>query len=182
LVERVIERGREPEPEETTSAYTFKWFRDRESQLREGTVVIRGKDIRWEQNRQSVIKPYLNPANWSKWGSPEWMMFCNHIKKQSGKHVHQGGLGIFVLQGKGYTVVDGERFDWVKDDLIILPVRPGGCEHQHFNLDPDIPAVWLAITFVPFRMACGNEARQKEFSPTFDGVEKFVAEPTQHVT
>ena len=114
MVERVIERGHEPEPEETTSAYTFKWFRDRETQLREGTVVIRGKDIRWEQNRQSVIKPYLNPANWSKWGSPEWMMFCNHIKKQSGKHVHQGGLGIFVLQGRGYTVVDGERFDWVK--------------------------------------------------------------------
>lgn len=181
MVERVIERRPEPEPEETTSAYTFRWFEEKEKQLKEGRVVIKGKEIRWEQNRQAVIKPYINPANWAKWGSPEWIIFINHIKKHSGKHVHQGGLGIFVLEGRGYTVVDGERFDWEKDDLIILPVKPGGCEHQHFNLDPNKAAEWLAIIFVPFRMACGNEPRQKELSPTYDGVDKFVPEPTPHV-
>ncbi|MDO8634992.1 MAG: cupin domain-containing protein [Dehalococcoidia bacterium] len=182
MVERVIERGREPEPEETLSAYTFRFFEQKAKTLREGVVVIKGKDVRWEQNRQAVIKPYIMPGNWAKLGSPEWTIFINHIKTHSGKHVHQGGLGIFVLEGRGYTVIDGERFDWEKDDLIILPVKPGGCEHQHFNLDQNKAAEWMAIIFVPFRMASGNEPRQKSFSPTYDGTEKFVDIPNQHVT
>lgn len=181
MAERVIERRPEPEPEETTSAFTFRWFAEKEKMLKEATVVIKGKDIRWEQNRQAVIKPYLNPANWSKWGSPEWIVFINHIQKHSGKHRHQGGLGIFVLEGMGYTVVDGVRYDWEKDDLIILPVKPGGCEHQHFNTSPDRAAQWLAFIFVPFRLASGNEARQVEYHPNYQGVDKFVPPPTPHV-
>ncbi|MBI4287350.1 MAG: cupin domain-containing protein [Chloroflexi bacterium] len=181
MVERVVERGREPEPEETTSAVVFRWLTDMEEKLRNGRVVIHGKEIRWEQNRQALIHPYVNPANWDKYGTPPWMVFVQYLKKHSGKHKHQGGFGIYVLEGKGYTVVDGERFDWEKDDLIILPVKPGGCEHQHFNSDPNVAAQWLAIWFAPFRMATGNEQRQKETSPTYDGAEKFMPDPTGHV-
>ena len=69
-----------------------------------------------------------------------WRVFIHDIKTRSGKHRHQGGLVIYVLEGKGYSVVDGERKDWEKGDLVLLPMKPEGVEHQHFNLDPAEPA------------------------------------------
>ena len=79
-------------------------------------------------------------------------------RPRSGKHRHQGGLVIYVLEGKGYSIVDGERKDWEKGDLVLLPMKPGwrrapalqsrsveagdlGGVHQH--PDPGIPGVGL---------------------------------------
>ncbi len=116
-------------------------------QKENGRVIIKGKEIDFESNRQGVVKWLLHRKDWDKVGAPGWHMFINHIQKHSGKHIHQGGLVLFVLEGEGYTVVDGQRFDWQKDDLIVLPVKPGGCEHQHFNIDPACPAEWLAFIY-----------------------------------
>ena len=33
---------------------------------------------------------------------------------KSGKHGHQGGLVIYVIDGTGYSVINGERVDWEK--------------------------------------------------------------------
>src|SRR5690242_9499378 len=63
----------------------------------------------------------------------QWLVFQHDIHTHSGKHRHQGGLAIFVLEGEGYTEVDGVRIDWEAGDLILLPIKPDGCEHQHFN-------------------------------------------------
>ena len=52
-------------------------------------------------------------------------MFIHTITTKSGEHRHQGGLLIFVLEGKGYSIVDGERWDWEKGDLVLLPMQPG---------------------------------------------------------
>ena len=94
-----------------------------------------------------------------------WRIFINQIKKHGGKHIHQGGLPLFVLEGKGYTIVDGVRYDWEKGDLILLPIKRDGCEHQHFNEDPDVPAKRVAFIFKPLRDPAGVKFVQVEEHP-----------------
>jgi len=74
---------------------------------------------------------------------------------------------IFVLEGKGYTVVDGQRCDWEKGDLILLPIRPGGVEHQHFNLNGGEPSRWTAFIYKPFHDEVAHGMEQREESPEF---------------
>jgi len=169
-VEKVTERHHEPEPKELIYDWNFRWRLEKKRRTVEGKVIIRGKDMQWEQNRQAYLKYMVHAQNWPEIGAPGWFIFINRIKKHSGMHRHQGGLGLYVLEGKGYTVVDGVRYDWEKDDLILLPVKPNGCEHQHFNADPTgQPAEWLAFIYDPFRDAMGNEIEQKSTADDWKG-------------
>lgn len=179
-MERVVERRPEPEPAETLSDIMNRYMDDRTKQMRDGQVVVKGENISWEQNPMSLIKPYLHPANWDKVGVPGWMVFRHYIKKHSGKHRHQGGIGIFVLQGKGWTMVDGVRYDWEEGDLIIIPIIPNGCEHEHFNADPGKPAEWLAFIYMPILDALGNERVQVTLNPDYKGASQRVASPLPH--
>ncbi|MBI4286995.1 MAG: cupin domain-containing protein [Chloroflexi bacterium] len=168
-MERQLETRRESEPRELVQESNWAYQDRRRRQMMEGEVVVRGKDMPWEQNRQGYIKYLCHTRNWDTLGVPLWSVFVHRIKNHSGKHTHQGGLGLFVLEGRGYTVVDGVRYDWEKNDLILLPVKPGGCEHQHFNMDADRPAEWLAFIFTVFRDATGNLRNQQEMSPDWHG-------------
>jgi len=89
------------------------------------------------------------------------------IKTRSGKHRHQGGLVIYVLEGKGYSVVDGERWDCEQGDLVLLPMKPEGVEHQHFNLDPQKPAIWCAFINITIQEYLASDLQQTENSPDF---------------
>ena len=169
MTERIVERRKEPEPTELIYEQIFRWFTERSQQKQQGAVVIRGKDLPWEQARQGLLKYYVHPGVWDKVGVPGWFIFTHNIKRHSGRHRHQGGLGIFVLEGKGYTVVNGVRHDWEKDDLILLPIMPGGCEHQHFNAEEGKPCFWLALRFTAHLDAMGNQLEQKAVSPDWQG-------------
>jgi gentisate 1,2-dioxygenase len=47
---------------------------------------------------------------------------------------------ILVLEGKGYDIHDGERWNWQQGDLICVPAMT---THQHFSLG-DSPALLLS--------------------------------------
>lgn len=47
----------------------------------------------------------------------------------TGKHAH-GEEAIFIVQGKGFTVLDGQRYDWDAGSCLFMPY---GSVHQHFN-------------------------------------------------
>jgi gentisate 1,2-dioxygenase len=87
------------------------------------------------------------------------------MEYHSGKHRHQGGIMLYVIEGEGYTVVDGEKVEWEKGDLIVLPVKPDGCEHQHFNKEPGKPAKWMAFRYHPFSAILGNLFEHVEDRP-----------------
>src|SRR3990170_2569170 len=114
-----------------------------------GRVLIKGKEVPYELGRQGHIRFYLHPlitdTALQPLGGPLLRMFTHDIRTYSGRHIHQGGVGLFVLNGRGYTTTNGVRNDWKEGDLIILPVMRGGVEHQHFNLDDRQPSRWLAI-------------------------------------
>ena len=167
MIERDRERVRE------TDDYEQQLARDREKmeRARSGKVVIRGRDVPWTQNRQARNKMYMAPSRSS--GKPvetvldDWRVFVNDIKVHSGKHRHQGGLVIYVLEGEGYTEVDGERHEWEAGDLLLLPLKPGGVVHQHFNKRPGENCKWMAFIFRPYNDAIGYFLEQKETSPDY---------------
>jgi gentisate 1,2-dioxygenase len=77
-------------------------------------------------------------------------VFLNDVQQHSGRHKHQGGLVLFVIKGSGSTEIDGVRYSWKGGDLITLPIRPGGIEHQHFNDNAGQPCRWVAFYYKPF--------------------------------
>ncbi|MBI3913056.1 MAG: cupin domain-containing protein [Chloroflexi bacterium] len=63
-------------------------------------------------------------------------------------HRHVNEAIIYILTGRGYSLLqDGDnppiRVDWEEGDVFSPPLN---WFHQHFNLDPEKPARYLAVT------------------------------------
>src|SRR5947207_1875722 len=131
-----------------------------------GQIVVTAAERETFQARQGKLKYYLCPVSYKDTPLQQWRVFTHEIATVSGKHRHQGGLVIYVLKGKGYSVVDGERWDWEKGDLVLLPMKPGGVEHQHFNLEPEQgPALWAAFINLRIHEFVAADLRQVENAP-----------------
>ena len=109
-----------------------------------GQIVVRAKETPWMQNRNAKVRYYFMPYK-TDTALQTMQAFEHVIHRHSGKHRHQGGLVIFIIEGEGYSIVDGERHDWEAGDLLLLPFKPGGVEHQHFNKEEGQPAKWIAF-------------------------------------
>jgi len=163
---RVREREREIELENTYENVFYQRRKFIERQMT-GKVVIREKDREWEESRQGRLKYYLQPHTFSDHALTHWQVFTHDIRKHSGSHRHQGGLVIFCLEGKGYSMVNGVRHDWEAGDLLLLPLVPEGVEHQHFNVEEGKPCKWMAFIYWPFTEMLASELTQGELSPTY---------------
>ncbi len=67
---------------------------------------------------------------------------------QNKRHRHTAEAIIYILSGRGYTLIQKEgeteeRVDWEEGDLFSPPLFAW---HQHFNKDPDRPARYLAVS------------------------------------
>ena len=174
MTDQRMRRSAEPEPEEGDTRlyepaiyeHSFK-VHDR---MRNGRVVVRDGERQWDMHRQANSKRYLSPLEPDLQDTclQSWEVFRQIFPERSGRHRHQGGLVIFILAGKGYSVYDGERHDWEAGDLLLLPMTPGGIEHQHFNTDPEQPAEWIAFIYWPFFDHGGCEIIQIESSPLYE--------------
>lgn len=134
---------------------------------RSGKVLIRDEERPWENTRQGRLRYFLIPDLHPDTVLQQWRVFSQEIRSQSGKHRHQGGVSIYILEGKGYTIADGKRYDWEKGDLLTLPVKPGGVEHQHFNTSPDGPSRWMAFVYLPLANHVALHLEQVEVSPDY---------------
>lgn len=169
MLERTSVRERDRDaPEVSYYETVFEDMAQRRERARSGRIVIKGSQIPWQENRQGRIGYYLHD-DVRDTALSDWRVFIHDIHTHSGRHVHQGGLALYVLNGRGYTVINGVKEEWKEGDLIILPVLPGGVEHQHFNEDPDTSSQWMAFIFVPWQYATGAIFEQKETSPNWKG-------------
>lgn len=164
MVEKEAVREKEARPADINYyEANINLSKERTRRMAEGRKVIRGSALPWEQGRQGLARWYCHDLITGT-ANDRWTIFVHEIKTHSGKHIHQGGLTIFVLKGKGYTTVDGSRFEWEAGDLICLPVKKGGVEHQHFNLDGR-PSRWLALINYRLIEFVGRFMEQKAESP-----------------
>lgn len=167
MAERELTRQKEAEakPKGHYETILEEWALLREK-AKKNMVVIRNKEVPWQQNQQALVKFFLFPTI-TDTANRDWMMFVQDIRNHSGRHRHQGGLALFVLEGKGWTVVDGERFDWEEGDLILLPVKPNGVVHQHYNAEQGKPCKWLALIYTHFMGCTGFQMEQEEKHPEY---------------
>lgn len=149
-------------------------LRDQQRAFREKSVWrIRGKEIPWENNKQGKMRWYMHPLLNSLCINT-LKIFVQEIPpgSRSGRLHHPGNQVIFILEGRGYTILDGQKYHWSKNDLLQLPLRTKGVTVQHFNSDPDNPARFVACepnTFLTFGVDRGSGFEQMEVSPDYVG-------------
>jgi quercetin dioxygenase-like cupin family protein len=108
----------------------IKLMHDEVDFCREVDHVVREAEEPWEMTRQGKIKWMVHPdspvAAKHKW------IFFQEIEPggRSGMHRHLSEELILVLEGNGYDVHDGQRWNWEQGELIIIPSMAA---HQHFN-------------------------------------------------
>jgi uncharacterized cupin superfamily protein len=164
--ERTRVRAREPAIEDVYDQ-TMRYQLAIRQRTLTGKIVVKASERPLQQSRQGMLRFYLSREVFTDTGVKDWNVFLHDVHRHSGKHRHQGGLVIFVLEGEGYTIVDGERIDWEAGDLILLPIKPGGCEHQHFNRHADRSCKWIAFNYKPLHDEVGSYLEQQEPAAEF---------------
>ena len=114
-------------------------LRDQERERRKKSIlVVNGDKLPWETNPQGKMKWYLHPAI-DDTVIRNLIVYLQEIPPGSfsGKLKCQGGVIIYVLEGRGHTVIDDVTYPWETEDVVQLPIRPNGIVFQHFNDDPN---------------------------------------------
>jgi hypothetical protein len=147
-------------------------MRDRQrTQRKDGLQVVKESGLPLEYARQGLMRWYLHPSI-TDTALSTLLFFQQEIPpaSRSGRLKFQGGQVMLILEGSGYTMIDGVRYDWEAGDIVNLPLRNDGIVVQHFNTDPNIPVKfvaaepnWFACTGVD--RGCGFE--QIENAPEF---------------
>ena len=149
-------------------------LRDQQREYQKKAVwLIKGKDLPWERNKQGIMRWYMHPLL----NTPcinTMKIFVQEIPPggRSGRLHHPGNQVIFILEGQGYTVLDGQKHHWAKNDVVQLPLRVKGVTVQHFNSDPDKPARFVACepnSFLSTGVDRGSGFEQMEVSPDYKG-------------
>ena len=128
----------------------LRWRSEWLEKQRTGKLLVKSTDRDFEASRQALLKRYVTFEFTPEVASINWSVFVNDVQQHSGRHRHQGGLVLFVIAGSGSTDIDGVRYRWKRGDLITLPIRPGGVEHQHFNDHAGKDCRWVAFYYKPF--------------------------------
>jgi mannose-6-phosphate isomerase-like protein (cupin superfamily) len=62
--------------------------------------------------------------------------------KATRPHKHHNEAVLYIVKGKGHTILQGKRYDWEAGDFMYVPVM---CWHSNVN-DGDEPAYFMGIT------------------------------------
>ena len=118
---------------------------DELARLRAVPRVRKGSAIKFNDGPQAYSRHYVQPKD----GITQ--TFHLHIEEygpggKSQKHGHVNEAAFYILDGCGYEIHDGVRYDWQAGDVAIVH---NNCVHQHFNASPDKPARALVIKTKP---------------------------------
>ena len=123
-------------------------LRDRyRRQAERGVKIVRGDELPWELNRQGKTRWYIHPAK-NDTAIRSLVVYMQEIEPggRSGKQASPGGIVHYMLDGKGYVVVNGKKHSWGKGDCVGLPILSRPVEYQFFNTDKKRAARFIAAT------------------------------------
>jgi hypothetical protein len=114
-------------------------------QRKNALMVIKGSELPQEINRQGLMRWYLHPSITDTIINTH-IFFEQEIPpgSRSGMLKFQGEQVMYILEGKGYTLIDGVKHHWEAGDVLNLPLRKQGIIVQHVNEDPEKPAKFVA--------------------------------------
>jgi len=147
-------------------------LRDQQREQRKTAVqVVRLSELPLESNQQGLMRWYLHPS------ITDTILSTLAIYRQeippgsrSGRLKFQGGQIMFIVEGRGHTILDGVKHAWEAGDVLNLPCKRDGIVLQHFNGDPEKPAVFLAVEpnlFAATGVDRGCGFHQLEHSPDY---------------
>jgi hypothetical protein len=122
-------------------------LRDEQRQQRASSVqVVRRRDLNRETNSQGLMRWYMHPAI-KDIALSTLTIYEQEIlpRSRSGRLQFQGGQIIFVIEGEGYTVIDGVKHSWKSRDVLNLPLKKDGIIVQHFNTSESAAARLLVV-------------------------------------
>ena len=145
-----------------------------EKAVNEGVRVARGKDLKWETTRQDYRAALMiAPETGFPTAGSLLMKAEIPVGWHSGQHFH-GEEAIYVEEGEGFLILDGERYDFGEGSVMHIPYRSS---HQLFSTGK-VPVLYLSALAWPLEASinmcrmeqiqdCGpNDATQLEgFAP-----------------
>ena len=140
----------------------INFHREEVDKRKESRLIFQAKDIKFGISKHGAACRLVNPE--LGFNTSIVKVFIRVIPPMSkdGNHRHREEAILHVLRGRGYSVIDGKRFDWKVGDTICVPPWSW---HQHFNTDPEEPARLIAGTN-------SREMRLLSFSEFEQGEEK----------
>jgi hypothetical protein len=147
-------------------------LRDAQREARKTAVqVVRLSELPLENNQQGLMRWYLHPS------IADTILSTLSIYRQeippgsrSGRLKFQGGQIMFIVEGRGHTILDGVKHAWEAGDVLNLPTKRDGIVIQHFNDDATKPAAFLAVEpnlFAATSVDRGCGFNQLEASPDY---------------
>jgi gentisate 1,2-dioxygenase len=116
---------------------------ENERRLATGTLVTHFNDQTLLLNKKGTKSTFLVDVTQGFHGTAlSMVMFQIAPGGWQSKHRHGGEAVLFCVEGKGYSVVDDERYEWSAGDATLVSKW---CWHQHFNADPDNVAVIIRM-------------------------------------
>ena len=118
-------------PVQNTYDRYLKLLHDEADFCKKSPHVVLEREQPWEITSQGKIKWLIHPS--MKLATRRKWIYLQEIAPggRSGKHRHMSEELILVLEGKGYDIHDGERWEWEQGQMICIPAM---AEHQHFNV------------------------------------------------
>ena len=106
------------------------------ARLRSLPRVIKGRELKFNDGPQAFSKHYIEPVD----GLSQTLHI--HLEEYSPgghnqKHGHVNEAAFYILDGDGYEIHDGIRYDWTAGDVAVVH---NNCVHQHFNASVTKPA------------------------------------------
>jgi gentisate 1,2-dioxygenase len=132
---------------------TIELAQESARRARRGPVVVHTRELKREhvkgRTRAYVSEPEILGSM-----VQTMAMFIAEIPpaKKAGKHRHFNEAMIYILEGRGHSVIDGERYEWGEGDVVSIPLYAW---HQHFNDDPTVTVRYLGVTNIPLLRAMG---------------------------
>ena len=143
---------------------------DELKRLRDQPRVRKAKELKFVDGPQTYSRHYIEPKDGIM------QTFHMHVEEygpgaKSQKHGHVNEAAFYILDGKGYEIHDGVRYDWEAGDIAIVN---NNCVHQHFNADANKPARALVIKTKPMylfmNMLFQKQVEARPLEPTPEGV------------
>lgn len=133
-------------------ASNYYSMKDKRQELRDDNRVVKWDDTDWrEKGGQVWNKDVMGSTKgghhvFGKTDSMQVHIIEMAPEGEGQNHVHQNEALMYILNGKGYEIHDGKRYEWEPGDLALIH---GGCVHKHYSADPDNPARVLIMKAKP---------------------------------
>ncbi len=127
-------------------------LREAEKSRSAGKNVVKASDLVWEDD--CFVRSALVVSELAGRGLKSLHSFMGEILPggRTGKHRHTSEAIMLGIKGKGYSVIEGQRFDWDAGDFLILPAMAW---HQHFNASETETFRYYATSNYPLTESLG---------------------------